>query len=148
MQIDVQFACEGSDLPTADEMSAWARAALKNQQREGILTVRIVALAEGARLNWEYRRLPGATNVLAFPFDSAVAIGYPLLGDVVICAPVALREAEEQGKEPSAHLAHLVVHGTLHLLGWNHDSPGEARRMERSEVGILAQLGFPNPYEK
>ena len=91
MEVDVQFGCEASNLPTAGEMSAWACTALQNQNRDGILSVRIVAFEEGARLNWEYRGRPGATNVLAFPFDPTEAIDYPLLGDVVICAPVALR---------------------------------------------------------
>ena len=147
MQVDVQFAYKGSDLPSADEMSEWARTALRNQLRDGLLTVRIVSFEEGARLNWNYRRQPGATNVLAFPFNAGEAIDFPLLGDVIICAPVARREAIEQRKAHRAHLAHLVVHGTLHLLGWEHHSPGEARRMEESEIAILAELGFPNPYE-
>ena len=143
----MQYACEGEGLPSSNEISAWAQAALQGQPRDGIVTVRLVALAEGARLNRKYRQRTGATNVLSFPFDSAVVIGYPVLGDVIVCAPVALREAAEQGKEMRAHMAHLVVHGILHLLGWDHQAPGDAQRMERCEVEVLADLGFPNPYE-
>jgi probable rRNA maturation factor len=111
------------------------------------LTIRIVDEAEIAELNSRYRKKNGVTNVLSFPFDAPAQVDIPLLGDIVICAPVVRREASEQSKSVVAHWAHMVVHGTLHLLGFDHDEPGKAHEMEAMETRILADLGFDNPYE-
>jgi probable rRNA maturation factor len=104
--------------------------------------LRLVGLAESRRLNENFRGKPGATNVLAFPAAAAGAE----LGDLVICLPLLYREAREQRKKPLQHLAHLVVHGTLHLVGHDHHRGPQARKMEHAEVRILRRFGFPNPY--
>jgi probable rRNA maturation factor len=116
----------------------WARAAL---DREALVTVRYVAEAEGRRLNREYRGRDRATNVLTFVYAAR-----PLAGDIVICAPIVAREARAQGKPVEAHHAHLLVHGLLHLQGYDHERESEAARMERRERRVLAELGFPDPY--
>ena len=110
------------------------------------MTVRVVDEAESAALNHRYRRRVGATNVLAFSFDAPELPSLRILGDVVVCAPVAAREARERSTRLDAHWAHLVVHGTLHLLGYDHDEPGPAGEMETLEREILDELGYPDPY--
>ena len=102
--------------------------------------------SEGRALNRHYRGKDYATNVLSFPADLPAGVKMPLLGDLVICAPVVVREAREQRKSPQAHYAHLTVHGVLHLLGWDHDDDKEAEAMEQLEREILAGLGLPDPY--
>jgi probable rRNA maturation factor len=133
-------------VPGAGKIRAWAEASLRAplRLRPRAVTVRLVGLAEGRRLNETYRHGRGPTNVLAFP---AAAKGGEL-GDIVICVPVLAREARSQGKAPAAHLAHLVVHGMLHLQGYDHHRPAEARRMERREAQILRRIGFANPYDQ
>ena len=111
------------------------------------LCVRIVDEAEIIELNARYRARREATNVLSFPADIPPELGIPLLGDVVICAPVVNREAAEQHKETRSHWAHMVVHGTLHLLGFDHQCEEDAAKMESRETRILAALDFPDPYE-
>jgi len=114
----------------------------------GALAIRLVGLAEGAALNSTWRKKSGPTNVLAFPGPEDLPPGVPReYGDLVICLPVVLQEAAEQGKPPLHHLAHLVVHGTLHLLGHTHDGEADAARMEALETRVLAGLGIPDPYE-
>lgn len=144
--VDVQYACEGPDLPAPEELVAWAQAALADRAEGAELTVRIVDEAEGARLNRTYRGRNGPTNVLSFPFERPAGVPCALLGDVVVCAPVVAREALEQGKALRAHWAHMVVHGILHLLGYDHEREEEALIMESLEAAILARLGFPDPY--
>lgn len=149
MSVDVQYACEGPGLPGADELMAWVAEALAVRRQEGAeLTVRVVDEVEGTRLNETYRRRSGPTNVLSFPFEPVADVPCPLLGDVVVCAPVVAREAAEQGLEPRAHWAHVVVHGVLHLLGYDHEREEEARVMESLEGAVLARLGFPDPYSQ
>ena len=144
--VDVQFATEASALPAAKMIRQWAQAALDGVEGRSELTVRIVDEAESAELNHTYRHVSGPTNVLSFPFEAPGPLRISLLGDVVICAPVVEREAREQGKPAEAHWAHMVVHGTLHLLGYDHQEEGDASRMESEERQILAALGFPDPY--
>jgi probable rRNA maturation factor len=123
----------------------WARAALAGHGRS-LLTVRIVGETEGATLNRRWRGKRGATNVLSFPGTAVPGGGPDLLGDIVICAPVVDREARQQGKPRAAHWAHMVVHGTLHLLGYDHESRAQAAVMEALEARLLARLGVENPY--
>jgi len=146
-EVDVQIACDEDDLPDPAELRAWARAAVGDLRRCSELTIRIVDEAESARLNSSYRNKDGATNVLSFPFAPPAGVDIPLLGDIVICAPVVRREANEQSKSTNSHWAHMVVHGSLHLLGFNHERAREAQEMEALEMRILADLGFDNPYE-
>ena len=139
---DVSHSADG--IPDAARFQQWAEAALADEDRASVsLSVRIVDEAEIQELNQRYRNKAGPTNVLSFPFESPVPLE---LGDIVLCAPVVRREAEEQGKELTAHWAHLLVHGVLHLCGHDHQADDEAEEMEREEVRILANLGYPDPY--
>jgi probable rRNA maturation factor len=144
--IEVQIASRASGLPTATQLRRWARAALSDAPGRPALTVRIVDEAESAELNRTYRKVPGPTNVLSFTFEPPEQVKMSLIGDVVICAPVVEKEAREQNKTVEAHWAHMVVHGALHLLGYDHKREGEAARMESEERRILAGLGFSDPY--
>jgi len=146
-EVDVQVACKENDLPDAPELRAWAIAALGKQREDSELTIRIVGEAEIEQLNNDYRHKTGATNVLSFPFDAPPGVKLPLLGDIIICAPVVRREASEQSKSVTSHWAHMVVHGALHLLGFNHEQDDEAQEMEAMEARILADFGFANPYQ-
>jgi len=149
--VDVQYAVAegeegGNALPSPQDFAHWAEAALAGRCAAGELTVRVVGLSEGADLNETYRHRKGPTNVLSFPVDDVHETEAPLLGDLVICAPVVQREAKEQHKTPQAHWAHLTVHGALHLLGYDHEDAEEAEIMERLESVIVAGLGYPDPY--
>lgn len=139
-RIAIQRASRAAHIPADRRLRAWARAVLPPKAE---VTVRYVAAAEGRRLNREFRGKDHATNVLSFPY----AAGRDRVsGDVVICAPVVAREARERGLPCEAHHAHLLVHGLLHLRGYDHEYHADARRMERRERAILAKLGFADPY--
>lgn len=144
LQVGVQYACLGNELPRKPQVRIWARAAIDvDGKRRGQVTVRFVDVDEGRRLNRDYRSKDYATNVLSFPYAQEPVV----CGDLVLCAPVVAREAAEQGKALEAHYAHLVVHGLLHLQGYDHEVGGqEAAEMERRERTILAGLGYPDPY--
>ncbi len=149
--VDVQYALddaaeEDPSLPTPAQFEAWVAAALAGRRDAAELSVRVVEEAEGAELNHTYRHRAGPTNVLSFPCDSPADFEIPLLGDIVICAPVVAREARAQNKTILAHWAHLTVHGSLHLLGYDHETPVEAEAMEALETDILAGLGIADPY--
>ena len=144
--VTVQVATEVEPLPGEADFSRWVNAALAGAADTEV-SVRLVDADEGARLNQRYRSAAKPTNVLAFPAGVAVERGRSLLGDIVICAPVVVAEAARQAKSAEAHWAHLVVHGTLHLQGFNHENEAEAGIMEGQEVDILARLGYSNPYE-
>jgi len=157
LTLDLQVASEAAQLPGAEVIERWVAAALRyggdhagdtDTDTDTELTIRIVDIDEGAALNQRYRGRPGPTNVLSFPFEPPPGIDehFPLLGDLVICAPVVVREAAEQGKALAAHWAHMVVHGVLHLVGYDHQDAAEAETMETLETVILAGLGFPPPY--
>ena len=127
-------------VPSPARLKAWARAALAGQAGE--ITLRIVGAAESRTLNREYRGKDKPTNVLSFPYQEPGE-----LGDLVLCAPVVNREAKEQGKAPAAHWAHMVVHGVLHLRGFDHIRARDAKVMEDRERAILARLAFADPYK-
>ena len=147
MIIDLQIACEQeSGLPTAEQIEQWATAAVQPQSDEVEMTVRIVDEAESHELNLNYRGKDRPTNVLSFPFECPDEVELPLLGDLVICRQVVEREAQEQDKPVMAHWAHMVVHGSLHLLGYDHIEDGEAEEMESLETQIMTGLGFADPY--
>ena len=137
---------EAAGVPSARKIQAWSRAALASAKREGEVAVRIVGADESAHLNAAYRGKRGATNVLSFPYDAPPGIQHWPLGDIVICAPVVAHEAREQDKTLEAHWSHMVVHGTLHLLGFDHIRKADACVMEDQERTILAALGFADPY--
>ena len=147
MIIDLQMACEQeSGLPTAEQIEQWATAAVQPQSDEVEMTVRIVDEAESHALNLNYRGKDRPTNVLSFPFECPDEVELPLLGDLVICRQVVEREAQEQDKPLMAHWAHMVVHGSLHLLGYDHIEDNEAEEMESLEAQIMTGLGFADPY--
>lgn len=144
--LDLQIASEAADLPAESDIQVWLDAALASYQRNFELTIRIVDNSESQSLNHQYRGKDKPTNVLSFPFEVPEGIELDLLGDLVICAPVVKAEASEQEKPIIAHWAHMVVHGCLHLLGFDHITEEEALEMETLEIDILAKLGFNNPY--
>jgi len=147
LEVSVQYATRKPWVPSSVRISFWAFEALGRKRGRWDLAVRIVGAAESRRLNHRYRRKDRPTNVLSFPASVPRADGSRPLGDLVVCAPVVAREAREQDKTLAQHWAHMIVHGTLHLLGYDHEQPDEARRMERWEAGVLRSLGYPNPYE-
>lgn len=139
-----------SDLPSESQLSEWCLAALRDicSLDEPELTIRIVDEAESQQLNADYRGKDSPTNVLSFPFDAPPEVPLPLLGDLIICTTVVEKEAREQGKPSTAHWAHMVIHGCLHLLGYDHIKDEDADVMENLERQILASLGFPDPYKE
>ncbi len=143
-EIQVQRRVSSRGLPSAASLRAWAERALGAVA--GDLSIRIVDEGESRDLNRRYRGKDKSTNVLSFNYDSET-LDVPVLGDLVICAPVVAREAVEQDKTVRAHWAHMVVHGCLHLLGYDHENERDAQEMERRERQILAGLGFPDPYQ-
>ena len=150
LDVAVGYAAPRAGVPAAVSFRKWVAAALEGRIREADLAIRIVDEKEGRALNHHYRGKDYATNVLSFPAELPEGLPegarMPLLGDLVICAPVVAREAKEQRKPLTAHYAHLTVHGALHLLGWDHDDEREAEAMEQLEREILAGLGLPDPY--
>lgn len=152
LDVSVSYAAPRAGVPSAVSFRKWIAAALRSRILEADLAVRIVGSKEGRALNRHYRGKDYATNVLSFPADIAdgvklpKGVKLPLLGDIVLCAPVVAREAKEQKKPLAAHYAHLTVHGTLHLLGWDHEDAREAECMEALEREILASLGIEDPY--
>lgn len=144
---EVQYAVLEAGTPKRAEFQRWIAAALVGQYEQAEVTIRVADEGEVAELNRRYRCQRGSTNVLAFPCEASLPLPIPFLGDIVICAPVVVREARKQAKEEEAHWAHLVVHGVLHLLGFDHQEEVEAQRMEAQEVIILKSLGYSDPYE-
>lgn len=145
--LDLQLASEAQNLPTEAQFQQWLEAAILQFQEIAEVTVRIVDEEESQQLNFDYREKDKPTNVLSFPFELPPGVEeLPLLGDLVICAQVVAAEAEEQGKELDHHWAHMVVHGCLHLLGFDHINDADAEEMEAEEILILQQLGIKNPY--
>ena len=147
LDVSVSYAAPRTGVPAATSFRNWVAAALRGRIREADLAIRIVGAKEGRALNRHYRGKDYATNVLSFPAELPEGVKMPLLGDLVICAPVVAREAKEQKKPLTAHYAHLTVHGALHLLGWDHEDEREAEAMEQLEREILAELGIADPYQ-
>ncbi|MEM7406586.1 MAG: rRNA maturation RNase YbeY [Pseudomonadota bacterium] len=136
----------GREWPDEAAIRSWVAAALPAERQLAELTIRVVDHAEARMLNREYRGRDYATNVLSFPAELPHGVGLDWLGDIVVCGPVVEAEALAQGKSQRAHFAHLVIHGTLHLLGLDHEDDAEATIMEGSECAILARLGYADPY--
>ncbi len=147
VEVDVQYAFMADGLPSVSDIETWIGAVIRGRRENVQLTVRIVDEEEGTELNERWRRAHGPTTVLSFPSEGLEAIAPDLLGDVVICAPVVESEAREQGKSLTAHWTHMVIHGTLHLLGFDHVDEDHAREMELLEAQILQELGYADPYE-
>ena len=142
--IDIQLALDDSDIPPGEKLEEWARPALDGMD-EYRLTIRIVDEDEITALNREWRGRNKPTNVLSFPYGEDRHVP-DYLGDIVICAPVIRREAGEQGKLPEAHWAHMLIHGILHLRGYDHQEEKEREEMEQREINLLEKIGFSNPY--
>ena len=149
LEIIIQNAYHFEQIPLSSRIKSWVNCAL-GEDRPGELTVRIVNEFESAVLNERYRKVAGATNILAFPYQSCDTDLLPeseIIGDLVVCAPVLEREATAQGKALIAHWAHILIHGSLHLIGYDHENKEEAKAMEAKERVLLEALGFDNPYK-
>jgi probable rRNA maturation factor len=153
VHVDVELASDSASLPTAEEIAQWVSRTIATTGSDAGLevSVRVVDEAEMQALNLEFRGQDKATNVLSFP--AADVTGLPSdadrpLGDIVVCAAVVIKEAERQGKPPGDHWAHMLIHGTLHLLGFDHVLEADADAMEKLEVRILKELGICNPYKE
>ncbi|MBS0848617.1 rRNA maturation RNase YbeY [Citrobacter sp. JGM124] len=145
--LDLQLACEdNTGLPEESQIQTWLNAVISQFQEEAEVTVRLVDEAESHELNLTYRGKDKPTNVLSFPFEAPPGIELPLLGDLIICRQVVEQEALEQEKPLIAHWAHMVIHGSLHLLGYDHIEDDEAEEMEALETEIMLALGYADPY--
>jgi probable rRNA maturation factor len=146
--IDIQVVFESKGQPDRQQIQSWVDAALDDYEQDTEIVVRIVDEQESAELNEQYRHKSGPTNILSFPVDLPEGIELDLLGDLVICAPVLEKEALEQDKLLAHHWAHIIVHGVLHLLGYDHIDETEAELMENKEIAILNKLNINNPYSE
>ena len=147
LRLSVQYGVARAGLPADSSLRRWAHAALKGLRRRRVaLGLRIVGDAESAALNGRFRRKSYPTNVLSFPFEAPPGTRSDILGDLVICAPVVRREARVQRKPVNAHWAHMLVHGILHLRGYDHRKRQDAAVMEKKEIRLLKELGYTNPY--
>ncbi|EGU44945.1 MULTISPECIES: rRNA maturation RNase YbeY [Vibrio] len=147
IELDLQLAVENEQgLPTEQDIQFWLDKTIPQFQKSAELTIRIVDTEESHQLNHEYRGKDKPTNVLSFPFEAPPGIELDLLGDLIICRQVVEKEAEEQNKPLLAHWAHMVVHGSLHLLGYDHIEDDEAEEMESLETEIMQAMGFEDPY--
>ncbi len=144
--VDVQNVSNSANLPDSDRIQIWIDAALADYPQDSEIVVRIVDEEESGQLNSQYRHKTGPTNILSFPAELPEGVDLDLLGDLVVCAPVLEREALEQGKKLDDHWAHIVVHGVLHLLGYDHIEDDESAVMEDKEIEILRVLNIRNPY--
>jgi probable rRNA maturation factor len=146
ISLDLQIACEWENLPSQSQFEAWANAALQTLKPDAELTIRISESQESQQLNHQYRGKNKPTNVLSFPFEVPPGIELPLIGDLIICPEVVLREALEQEKSFHDHFAHMVIHGCLHLMGYDHITSEEADEMETFEKTLLGDLNIADPY--
>ena len=146
IDVDVQFASQSPQIPDRQSIKMWVRTVLADYNKDTELVIRVVDEYEGTELNKKWRQMDTPTNVLSFPVSNIEAINHNILGDIVICAPVVAREAREQGKSIDAHWAHIVIHGVLHLLEYDHITKEDAEIMETLETDILANLGYADPY--
>ncbi|MES2825960.1 MAG: rRNA maturation RNase YbeY [Pseudomonadota bacterium] len=145
--IDIEINSINKHIPSVENIEHWISVALHSDELVNAeVSIYIVDETESQELNLQYRAINKPTNVLSFPADIHEAVGVPLLGDLVICAPVVEREAAEQGKSLDAHWAHMLIHGTLHLLGYDHIEDDEANVMEALETYLMAQMNLPAPY--
>lgn len=147
-RLDIQIASLSSGLPRDTQFQQWVDLALPASAADREVVIRIVDETESARLNEQYRKKNGPTNILSFPFECPPHVTEILLGDLVICAPVVAQEARQQRKKPHDHWAHITIHGLLHLLGYDHIDEADANRMEAMEVDLLSQLYINNPYQQ
>ena len=145
--VDLLVASESALLPTINDLERWVNAAAEHQPQENEISIRLIDKEESASLNQTWRDKEGPTNVLSFPAELPEGLPVSLLGDLAICAPVVEEEAEVQSKTLEAHWAHIVIHGTLHLLGYDHIDTKDAIEMESLETHIMNKLGYSDPYQ-
>jgi len=146
IDVAVDYGIDPAGLPKPADFLRWVQAALASTGKPAEVSIRIVDAAEGHEMNMRYRHKDYATNVLSFRADLPPGVPIPLLGDLVLCAPVIAREAEQQHKPLAEHYAHLTVHGVLHLVGHDHETVAEARAMEAIEIQVLEKIGISDPY--
>ncbi|MFT5760386.1 MAG: putative rRNA maturation factor [Alteromonadaceae bacterium] len=146
--LDLQIACNANNLPSTAQFQLWVDTALSPYEKDFELTIRLTDIEESQSLNLQYRHQDKPTNVLSFPFDVPEGIELDLLGDLVICAEVVAQEAVQQNKSLLAHWAHMVIHGCLHLLGYDHIDDEDATEMETLETKLLSTLKIANPYQE
>ena len=144
--VSVSYGISRKGIPAPQSFKRWAEAACQGRIKRADIAIRIVDEKEGRALNKHYRHKDYATNVLSFPAELPEGVNLPILGDLVICAPVVAKEAQEQAKSLAAHYAHLTIHGVLHLLGLDHEDEREAVAMESIEREIMADLDYADPY--
>ena len=144
--VEVSYGLASNGLPQESAFQVWTAAAANGRRKAVEVSIRVVDAAEGQALNLKYRHKDYPTNVLSFPAELPAGVGVPLIGDLVLCAPVVAKEAHDQGKTLDQHYAHLTVHGVLHLLGFHHETVAEARAMEAIEIQVLESMGIPDPY--
>ena len=154
LELDIQWAIEEQELPSKPQCYQWINSALQGENKNNVneVTLRFVSPQEIQELNRDFRNMDKATNVLSFPFEQPMGLAelgeeLPYLGDIVICPEIVAKEAIEQNKPEVAHWAHMIVHGVLHLQGFDHIEDDEAEEMEALEIQILQRLGFGNPYQ-
>lgn len=145
LQVELQLATDADGVPNAETFQQWLDTAFDQAPDQTVL-IRVVDPGESQQLNRDYRGKDAPTNVLSFPFEVPAGLPNDHLGDLVICAEVVARQAQEQGKLLVNHWAHMLVHGVLHLQGYDHIEPDEAAQMEALEIELLARLGIPDPY--
>lgn len=145
-QLDIQLVFQSEGQPSQEQFQYWVDAALADYREDTEIVIRIVDEQESAALNQQYRHKQGPTNILSFPVDLPAGVELDLLGDLVVCAPVLEQEAQQQNKKLADHWAHIVIHGVLHLLGYDHIENGDAEEMEALEIVILNKLNINNPY--
>ncbi len=146
MNLEIQRICQSSSIPDDSQLNAWTKLGLQESNQDSEILIRIVDENESAALNQQYRQKPGPTNVLSFPFDAPENLEINLLGDLVVCAPVIEKEARQQGKSVNDHWAHIILHGILHLQGFDHIEESDANAMEALEVKLLKTININNPY--
>ncbi|GLX79950.1 endoribonuclease YbeY [Thalassotalea insulae] len=145
--LDLQLACDNSNLPSETQFNSWLNTALAAYNQSFEITIRVVGPEESQSLNQQYRGKDKPTNVLSFPFEVPEGLELDLLGDLVICADIVEQEAQQQNKPLLNHWAHMVIHGCLHLLGYDHISDEDADEMEALEIKLLANLAIADPYQ-
>ncbi|NKF49581.1 rRNA maturation RNase YbeY [Shewanella sp. WXL01] len=148
LDLDLQVATDATNIPSQQDFELWATTAIGNAMTQAELTIRLVDSDESQSLNRNYRGKDKPTNVLSFPFEAPPEVELPLLGDLIICVSVVEQEAKAQNKSLQAHWAHMVIHGCLHLLGYDHIIDAEAEEMEALETQLIQGLGYDNPYKE
>ncbi|MFA6037508.1 MAG: rRNA maturation RNase YbeY [Legionellales bacterium] len=146
--VDIEHHIEHPDCPSDEQIIEWVKLALSQQKQDTEISIILIDDQEMSELNETYRHKKGPTNVLSFPFEKPEGLELSLLGDLAICVPQMLREAQEQHKPVYAHFAHLTIHGCLHLLGYDHIDTKSAEEMEQLEINLLKQINIPNPYQE